>query len=375
MRFLKTLALLLFILTSLSKGTSFSTELVSCPACSREYSYAALMSWNTFMSGGDGPPVDHGECPHCLHSWTGEPKPLTEAQKKRHLDNLHQIAKTFTAKDRKRLTGPARLTDHELSPYLQAYSNWVLDDSKKLKSIPWRHPKPNRKSDKDLIDEKKEALAVLARMKRNSEPRAKIQEDLGRVFMRYIADWITLGDNQMKTFAVAWILWVPDSEFADSAYSLTSLATALHNLPKDQWPGIPTQTSTDPIILESLKYLRNERNWAKDFDQALVDFSKPGRTMWLTACAAARHDRAPAHLLLTSFNSVKSWQQSQMFPHYFEARGTSDDLPKLDRAHRYWFTLEKDRTSWWEVSTLVLGNLEESLRILRIRLILQNAQE
>lgn len=300
MRFFKTLTLLLFILTPLSRGTSCSNELVSCPACSREYSYAALMSWSSFTANDTGPPPDHGECPHCLHSWTGKPKPLTEAQKIRHQENLTKIASLFMAKDRNRLTGSAKLTDYELSPYLKAYSNWVLDDSKKLKPISWKHSKPNQRSDKKLIEEKKEALGVLARMKLNKEPRAKIEKDLCRVFIRYIADWIALGDHQMKTFAVAWILWVPDSEFADSDYSLTSLATALHNLPLDQWPGIPPQTSTDPVILESLKYLRNERNWEKDFDQALADFSKPGRAMWLTACAAARLDRAPAHLLLTS---------------------------------------------------------------------------
>lgn len=64
-----------------------------------------------------------------------------------------------------------------------------------------------------------------------------------------------------------------------------------------------------------------------------------------------------------------------MFPHYFEACGTNDDLVRLNLAHRYWYTLEKKRTSFWEVPTSVLGNIEESLRILRVKLILQNARE
>lgn len=373
MNFLKAIAFLLLILSPLSSATSFSDELVSCPACSREYSYAALMSWSSFTANDTGPPLDHGECPHCLHSWTGKPKELTEAQKERHRNNLPRIAKLFSTKDRQGLLGPEKLSDDELSPYLKAHSNWVLNDSKALKSIPWEYPKAPKRSDKNLIEEKKEALAVLTRMKLNKEPRAAIEKDLTRVYPGYIADWVTLGDKQMKTFAIAWVLWVPDAEFAESDYTLTRLASALKKLPKEQWPGIPSNTSTDPIILESLKYLRNKRSWGKDFDQALLDFSKPGHAMWLMACASARLDRSPADLIITSFNSEESWQQSKMFPHFVEACGAEEDLSKLDLAHRSWLKKEQKRTSPWEVSTLVLGKIEEAMRILRVKLILESA--
>lgn len=372
---MKLLSLFYLLLSAQIHATSFSTEIETCPVCTHDYTYAALMSWNTFMSGGSGPPPNHGECPHCLSSWTGKPGQPTKAQKKRHLANINRLGELFSANDRNRLLNSRQLSAHKLERHLQAYSSWVRDDSEGLKIIPWKFSDTPSRSNQNLVKERKEALAVLERMKRNKEPRAQIEADLGKVFMTYIADWITLGDSKMATFSVGWILWVPDSEFADSDYSLLDLASSLHQLPPDKWPPLPAKTVTDPIILQSLNYLRQKRNWDKDFDQALVVRAKPGRAMWLMACAAARKDPTPTGLILSSFNSGDTWQQYKLFVDYFRACGTKEDLKKLARSHQFWLALEKKRESSWEVSTLALSEVEEAMLVLRVRLILEQRPE
>jgi len=64
-----------------------------------------------------------------------------------------------------------------------------------------------------------------------------------------------------------------------------------------------------------------------------------------------------------------------MFPDFFEPCGGREDLEKPNLAHRSWRKKEQKRTSPWEVSTLVLGEIEEAMRILRVKVLLENAEK
>ncbi|MDA7881821.1 hypothetical protein N9A94_05900 [Akkermansiaceae bacterium] len=197
-----------------------------------------------------------------------------------------------------------------------------------------------------------------------------MRKDLEGITMGYIEDWLGIGNAEMESFTITWLLWTVDRDIANSDYCLASIARHLMKLSEDDWPRVPVSPGTRSEVIESLNYLRNKRPWGKDFDRVVADINQPGLAMWFLACAAAKEDRAPIPTYLKYSARLTHWQLSGVLSDYFQACGRKEDLKDLEKLHRIWLVRERRRTTSWEVSTSVFGDIEDAMKILRVRLLL-----
>lgn len=306
----------------------------------------------------------------------------TEAEKTRHFEHLGRLREVFSKRDRERLLREQAFSSYNSLKHFRAYSDWVKKGEGELKTVPWKFYEPEKGVTDDMRREKKEALQVLADMKAGKKTRAEIEPALKKVTMGYIEDWLRLGDRKMQTFTVSWVLWAPDGEFLDARYVLTDLASLLEALPREKWPAIPAESATDPIVLESLKYLRGDRKWGEDFDKAMKETEKRGRVCWLVACAIAKENCGPLLATMELMKNPESWWLLEMAPYYVQACGTADDIEPFEEVLTLWLKRAKEAKGsavleakgaplLIEMAPYVVGDLEGAMMALRLKVLFE----
>lgn len=365
------LALILCLVPGIADATIVSSKLIRCPLCGEQYATSVVVTWNYNLSNGAGPPTPEDCCPYCLYSWRGEPGKLPADAKVRVREVLARFGEGVSPAVRARLAqslSDPRSSDESL---LRDHLRSLCDAAVLGKPLPVLRKLPKPKpwtggSAEDRRDFLRILPAMLAELRKGrlvTLPKGSGDREMGALYSS--ADGIREGDPRAAEFFIRWVTSADSDLIRVKAHAVTRNFTALAAMPVGSWPTPPPEQARVPLMAECLRYIGSPKPDATQMRKKLAASKWDDFSNIVTACCAARRDRAVAGAVLDRIRESGSWRIVDSAALYFASVGTSADIPALTKfAHRLYRTNTDDSRSWEAGQR---GDIEGAIRTIRLR--------